>query len=193
MMTSPVAPRNIYRNTMGNLALPFSLSDILERVIPGSLLLAAWFFGLDLTVDLPEVLKNAALASAVFLATSYALGVALNALSSFVKIRDYRRYWTADPDERQQAVQAAIEAHFGLKVDTNTWSLCYGTCTKNGYSANTQLFLGLEVFCRAMTVTSLLSGLQASEAQALFPDTPFLRRGARRFGPHREEPRQTVA
>lgn len=59
-MTSPVAPRNIYRNTMGNLALPFSLSDILERVIPGSLLLAAWFFGLDLTVDLPEVLENAA-------------------------------------------------------------------------------------------------------------------------------------
>lgn len=144
---------------MGNLALPFSLSDILERVIPGSLLLAAWFFALDLTVDLPAVFENAALASAVFLATSYAVGVALNALPEFFEIQGYRQYWTADPDEHQQAIQAAIEAHFGVKADTDTWKLCYGTCTKNGYGANTQLFLGLDVFCRTMAVTSILSGL----------------------------------
>ena len=144
---------------MANLALPFSLSDILERVIPGSLLIGAFGLAFNDKLVLPNKLSNSAVMTTFFLAGSYAIGVSLNSLAGFIKIKGYRQYWSNDPNDRQTAIRSVLENHFGLTPDNNSWSLCYGTVIKNGYGANTQLFLGLEVFCRAMTVSCILSGI----------------------------------
>jgi len=144
---------------MSSLSLPFSLSDILERVIPGSILVVCLFFSFHDFLSISYSIGNTAIASVFFLGVSYAVGVSINSLAGFIKIKGYRTYWTEDPCESEKAIRDALEEHFKIVPDNDTWRLCYGTCIKNGYSANTQLFLGLEVFCRAMTVTTIISGI----------------------------------
>ena len=144
---------------MSSLTLPFSLSDILERVIPGSILLVCLYMSFHELLDIPYSIGNKAITSAFFFAVSYAIGVSLNSLAGFIKIKGYRTYWTENPCEREKAIRDALGEHFKIVPDNDTWRLCYGTCIKNGYGSNTQLFLGLEVFCRGMTVTTIVSGI----------------------------------
>ena len=152
---------------MANLAIPFSLSDILERVIPGSLLLTLSGIAFHDSILIPGALVSSPLIYAAFLACSYALGVSLNSLSDVVKIKGYRTYWSTEPSAMERAVRHAFEAHFGIPPDNNSWRLCFGTVIKQGYGANTQLFLGLEVFCRAMFVACSLASASFIGAFAL--------------------------
>ncbi len=142
---------------MSDLAIPFSLSDILERVVPGGLVISAVAVGFYDQFREYTQIASPPLAYAAFLAGSYALGVAVNSLAGFIRIKGYRRYWSDNPSAMESAVRSSIETHFRLAADDQTWRICYGTVVKQGYGANTQLFLGLEVFCRAMTVASLLA------------------------------------
>jgi hypothetical protein len=140
-----------------NLAIPFSLSDVLERVIPGSILLSVVLLLQTDRID-PDVWNyNAFFLLFLFLSVSYALGVLMNTLSGLWRIRDFRKYWTSTPSPRETAIRSAIEQHFGVGVDDSIWSLCYGPCVKHGYAANVQLFLGLEIFCSSMTIASAIS------------------------------------
>jgi hypothetical protein len=144
---------------MADLSLPFSASDVLERVIPGSLVLASYGYAFDGFQHVPPFLNNAIIAPVIFFSCAYAVGVGLNAVAGFVKIREYRKYWSSQPTEREVAIKNAIELHFKIHADDEVWRLCYGTCAKNGYGSNTPLFLGIEVFCRAMTIVALLAAI----------------------------------
>lgn len=142
---------------MADLAIPFSLSDILERVTPGGLLIAAVVEGFGSQILVHTQISSQPLGYAALLAGAYAVGVAVNSLTPYVPIKRYRRYWSASPSAMEAAVRTSVETHFGVAADDQAWRLCYGTVMKQGYGANTQLFLGLDVFCRAMTVASLLA------------------------------------
>ncbi len=142
---------------MPDLAIPFSLSDILERVIPGGLLLSAVVLAFHEQLGEFVQVTASPLGYVALLTGSYALGVSVNSVADLIRIKGYRRYWSDEPTVMENAVRQSIETHFGIAVDDRAWRLCYGTVTKNGYEANTSLFLGLDVFCRAMTVASALA------------------------------------
>lgn len=144
---------------MADLAIPFSVSDILERVIPGASLMTSATIVFHDYLPVSSPLSSSPFAYAAFLAGAYALGVALNSLAGYIRIKGYRQYWSSAPSEMEQAVHKAILEHFGIYPDDNSWRLCYGTVIKHGYGSNTQLFLGLDIFCRAMTITSMLAGV----------------------------------
>jgi hypothetical protein len=142
---------------MSDLAIPFSLSDVLERVVPGGLLISAAALAFHGQLQGSAEIAASPLGYAAFLAGSYALGVSVNSLANLIPITGYRRYWSDKPSSMEAAVRRSIERHFGLTADDRTWRLCYGTVIKQGYGANTNLFLGLDVFCHAMTVASVLA------------------------------------
>jgi hypothetical protein len=144
---------------MADLAIPFSVSDILERVIPGACLMTSATVVFHDHLPVSKLISSSPFAYAAFLAGAYALGVALNSLGGYMRIRGYRQYWSSAPSEMEQAVHKAIHEHFGIHPDENSWRLCYGTVIKHGYGSNTQLFLGLDIFCRAMAVTSALAAV----------------------------------
>jgi hypothetical protein len=144
---------------MSDLAIPFSVSDILERVIPGASLMTSATIVFHHHLPVSSSVSSSPFAYAALLAGAYALGVALNSLGGYIRIKGYRKYWSSAPSEMEQAIHEAILEHFGIHPDDNSWRLCYGTVIKHGYGSNTQLFLGLDIFCRAMTVTSMLSGM----------------------------------
>jgi len=142
---------------MPDLAIPFSLSDILERVVPGGLLISAVALAFHGQLQGYAEIAVSPLGYTAVLAGSYALGVSVNSLANLIPIRGYRRYWSDKPSSMEAAVRHSIEIHFGLSADDRTWRLCYGTVLKQGYGANTHLFLGLDVFCRAMAVASVVA------------------------------------
>lgn len=151
---------------MNNISLPFSLSDILERIIPGSILICSLSFSVDPSASLFPYNAATVVMVAVFLVLSYAVGVSLNALAGFVHIFEYRRYWSESPSNQELEIKNAFQAHFGIEPNDSSWRLCYGTCIKNGYGSNTQVFLGLDVFCRAMIATCIITILALSSAIA---------------------------
>lgn len=157
-------------------ALPFSVSDILERIIPGIILLAVFYLTLfrHFTVDAGTAANSVAqpVLWLSFLAASYACGVIMNTISSYAPIPGARAYWNelsannpnarhpetiARADKHKLAIRDAIEEHFGVDVTDNSWKLCFGTVAKHGYSSNTLLFQGLEVFSRSMMAVCALA------------------------------------
>jgi hypothetical protein len=146
--------------------LPFALSDLLERVIPGSIFMffisiAAKGVG---SLSLIEGWSTPALIAAAALA--YAVGVMLNALASLSNLGDNRIYFADPPTAIKSEVSKAIESYFGVTPDEQSWKFCLGICAKHGYSANTQLFQGLFVFCRSMCVCCLLGSAMILAMQA---------------------------
>jgi zinc transporter ZupT len=141
------------------LNLPFSISDLLERVIPGGIFLlyvAVAFAGTDILIGL-----NTWTVSSIIVAASlaYAVGVMLNALASLTNLGDNRIYWAKSDNGSKLAVKQSIADYFEIEPDESSWKVCYGICAKHGYAANTQLFQGLFVFCRSMCVNCILGAL----------------------------------
>ena len=116
-------------------------------------------FASDYANPLPIFFTSSILGSIAFLAVSYAIGVSLNTVAgfSFIRITGYRTYWGENPSNAEKKMREAFLKHFGFEPDDTAWRFCYGTTVKGGYGSNTQLFLGLEVFCKAMFVCCLLN------------------------------------
>lgn len=131
--------------------LPFTIGDLLERVIPGTIFqvyVLLFLFG----KDSGSIVSNSTVTGiALQLGTAYALGVLLNSLANLTNLADNRKYWALDRTQGPtNPMRRAI--------------------VKHGYSANTQLFQGLYVFCRTMSVNCALGSVLS--AVSLFAD-PF--------------------
>lgn len=139
--------------------LPFSISDLIERVIPGGILqgyVLFFVFG----VNIGPIVANFTLAVIVaYASTSYAIGVLLNALASWANPADNRVYWQGAATDYKHAVRKSFEDYFGFPATEDSWRFCYGICAKHGYAANTQLFQGLYVFCRSMVVNCVFGAV----------------------------------
>jgi hypothetical protein len=142
-----------------NATVPFSLSDILERIIPGFIVLALLHLVIFRHVEVAVDGISQPVLWFALLAAAYACGVLMNTLSGFLRIPTLRQFWRVPPTPRQAAIRQAIEKHFGVPADDASWSLCFGTVSKHGYGTNTQLFLGLEVFCRSMMAVCAVATL----------------------------------
>lgn len=142
--------------------MPFSLSDILERIIPGAIFLGQIYIATySLNLQISQALNNPALWF-IFLAAAYAIGVVLNNSYNLWKISGSRDYWTVADGQLpayKVAIKQAIKTHFQIEADEKSWAFCYGTCNKHGFSPNTQLFQGLAVFCRTMMMGMAFSTL----------------------------------
>ena len=142
-------------------AVPFSISDILERIVPGTIFLCLMALAFPSTINaLPTNVSLPGLWF-VFLASAYAVGVVLNNSYNLWRIKGSRDYWHEKDGlpEYKQAIQSAIRSHFRIDADEKSWAFCYGACTKHGYSPNTQLFQGLTVFCRSMMMAMLFASV----------------------------------
>lgn len=140
---------------MGNFSLPFSFSDILERVIPGLLVLGSAYYLLTPGWGVENFGALIPIISFVTLISAYSVGVIINSVPSEKFILGYRGYGSSKgSDETECAIRSAVEKTYKIRFTNDSWRLCYGTCVKNGLSANVHLFLGLEIFCRSMMVAS---------------------------------------
>lgn len=161
--------------------LPFTLLDILERLMPGAIVLGLLLVFTPPYVPAglkPEVVEgNIVLLGSIFTALSYALGVMFNLLAGISPALDRRlldcRY--ADPDltdPRQVALGTAFKQVFDLELSANSWTLCYGVAENSGYGIRVDLFSSLNMFCRSMLVGMLV--LAIAYAATNFPSWQYL-------------------
>lgn len=144
--------------------IPFSLGDVLERIIPGAIVLVSIILLIDKSEfakldPIIEIEKSKFLVSSIFLALSYSLGVVFNVMADFIKHAD-KRYIPLNEDNEEEsyglkllAIKAAVEDTFKLEWSDASWRLCYGIAHKTEYSPNIELFAKLNIFCRSMMVS----------------------------------------
>lgn len=146
--------------------LPFSLLDILERLIPGGIFLGVLLLipPLHLDGDLiaQSASSNGALTTVLFVAISYALGVLFNlGIGIFPRFED----WIFDlrnnvPFEtwgaKGSSLKTAFKKVFGYELDQEGWKLCYGIVDQSGFGIRVDLFSSLNMLCRSMSVCCLL-------------------------------------
>lgn len=146
--------------------LPFSLLDILERLMPGGIFLATLIImpASFLTLDEPSSListgalgKDILLAS-LFTAASYALGVLFNLLAGIIRPLDEKYLDRRDEvppettSEKDSKMDAAFLDVFGFERTKESWRLCYGIVEKSGFGIRVDIFSSLNMFCRSMMV-----------------------------------------
>lgn len=132
--------------------VPFSISDILERVIPGAVLLGGALSALKgwgAIVSDGEATSQFATFT-VFALLSYVFGLITNIISGLVPKLDLR-----SDDHSEILDQRVLEAYldfFGKEYDATAWKWCYGIVVKHGYAINTDFFQGVYVFCSSIFV-----------------------------------------
>ena len=133
--------------------LPFSITDILERIVPGAALLSLLL--LDNFETLPELdLDLKVVATAAFIATSYIAGVMVNIYSGFFRFLSNR--YIDSITNRKPMVADAYKDVFSTEFSGDAWRFCYGVVMKEKFGVNTSFFAGIEVFCSSMFVVFLL-------------------------------------
>jgi len=144
--------------------LPFSLNDILERVIPGSFLLAGGMLFApakfsNTIIPVYDIASNGFLSAAIFIALSYAIGVLCNIIAEFFPFLDNRaealdedKYKDIDKFEK---IKVAFSDVFDVEWSEHAWRLCYGITHHTDYSSNIELFAKLNNFCRSTLVSWL--------------------------------------
>ena len=132
--------------------VPFTISDILERVIPGAVFLGgavSAFHGWGALISDGETSQFATFT--VFALLSYVFGLIANIISGLVPRLD-----TRNDDHSKILSQRVVDAYaefFKHEYDTSAWKWCYGIVVKHGYAVNTNFFQGVYVFCSSMFVS----------------------------------------
>lgn len=151
--------------------VPFSLGDILERIIPGALFLSSLYLMLQefrFVEEFPSAFSDDFTRIALLFALSYALGVLFNVAAGLVPYIDLKYKPLNEDDEpdtfdglRVLKIKDAVKDVFDLDCENSAWRLCYGIAHRTDYSPNIELFAKLNVFCRSMMIATLLITLIA--------------------------------
>ena len=151
----------------------FSVNELLERLVPGFILVIFTYILLDAKEALVWLPESEFLIGAIVFSLSYGLGVALNILGGFIPFSKFRTYW--DHGRRpDNAVSDAISSFFNIEADDDSWKYCYGICQKTGYSVNVELFRRLEIFCRTTFAAFLILSVAYAAHLILFGFNVFL-------------------
>lgn len=155
----------LMRQTISDMNGPFSLSDVLERVIPGLLLILATHLVFFPMRGPDDYQANAAIIGSVVVLVAYPLGVGLNFLGNLVRWSNARS--KVDPVNQYADCKEAF-AFLRLPINNDLWRYCYGIVAKHGYSANVDLFAKLEIFSRSVMAGSLIVSIEILVAMQAF-------------------------
>jgi hypothetical protein len=136
--------------------LEFSLSELLERLIPGAIFVVLICLVLKLDIFAYAFDDKKVVVSIVVFCFSYSIGTAFNIVSTFVTGKIPSLFERKDYFQRSAShvpiIHAAVADYFKIVPGKESWKLCYGICHKNGYTVKTELFSRLFVFCKSLTV-----------------------------------------
>jgi hypothetical protein len=132
--------------------IPFLISDILERIIPGFFALACVLFLAGFNVAAIGKIDSFLLIGIAFV-FSYVLGVVFNVISNTLPFLETRYSVDVKP-EYLEIVSEKFQNTFGFSFGSDSWRYCYGIVSKDGMAVNTSFFAGMIVFCKSMFVGS---------------------------------------
>lgn len=134
--------------------MPFSLNDILERIIPGLVFQIFIFFLFFPNTQFSTIPGPTSMMAFAAVVLALPLGTLFNIIASWVAYSDNRYFWHKEKSHKfHDKIDAAIKDTFGIDSDSDdSWRLCYGIVEKNEYGVNVAVLRGLYVFCDSMMI-----------------------------------------